>query len=260
MNVLFVGDVVGRPGRTALRQALPDLFREYTISFAIANGENAASGFGITERLLTEFIDAGIDCVTTGNHVWAQKEVETFIGNEVRLLRPANYPPGVPGQGVGLYPMANGHVIAVVNLCGRVFMQALDCPFAWVDRELAGLWQRATAVIIDFHAEATSEKEAFVRHVDGLASAVVGTHTHVQTADAQILPGGTAYITDCGMTGPVDSIIGTKVDAAMRRFRTQMPTRFTVASGPSELCGAVISIDPATGKALQIVRVRERTE
>lgn len=259
MNVLFIGDVVGRPGRTAMQDILPRLRSEYAIDFAIANGENAAAGFGITQRLLTEFLDAGIDCVTTGNHVWAQKEVETFIGNEVRLLRPANYPTGVPGRGVGVYPTPEGYSVAVANLCGRVFMTTLECPFAWVDRELSGLRERADAVIIDFHAEATSEKQAFARHVDGMASAVVGTHTHVQTADAQILPAGTAYITDCGMTGPIDSVIGTQIDAAMRRFRTQMPTRFSVASGATQVCGVVISISPDSKKALQVIPVREKT-
>jgi metallophosphoesterase (TIGR00282 family) len=260
MNILFIGDIVGRPGRASLRQVLPRLCETYGIDFTIANGENAASGIGITHGVLDELLAWGIDCVTTGNHVWAQKEVETFIANEVRLLRPANYPPGVPGRGVAEFTLADGDVIAVANLCGRVFMAPLDCPFAWADRELPALRDRARAVVIDFHAEATSEKEAFARHVDGLASAVIGTHTHVQTADEEILPGGTAYITDCGMTGPIDSVIGTKVGAAMRRFRTQMPARFTAASGPSKVCGVVISIDPRTGRALQIVRIRETTE
>ncbi len=260
MNVLFIGDVVGRPGRMAVRQLLPSLCETYAIDFTIANGENAASGLGITHRVLDELLAWGVDCVTTGNHVWAQKEVETFIENEVRLLRPANYPAGVPGPGIGVYSLPGGHTIGVVNLCGRVFMASLDCPFAWVDRELPVLREQAAAVVVDFHAEATSEKQAFARHADGLVSAVIGTHTHVQTADQQILAGGTAYISDCGMTGPTDSVIGARPEAALRRFLTQMPARFSAASGASELCGVVISIDPHTGKALQIVRVRERPE
>lgn len=260
MNVLFIGDVVGRPGRTAVRQLIPKLCETYAIDFTIVNGENAASGIGITYRVFDELIAWGANCVTTGNHVWAQKEVETFIENEVRLLRPANYPPGVPGRGVGVYSLPGGQAIAVANLCGRVFMASLDCPFAWADRELPALREQAAALVIDFHAEATSEKLAFVRYVDGRASAVIGTHTHVQTADQQILAGGTAYISDCGMTGPIDSVIGARTGAALRRFRTQMPARFSAAPGASELCGVVISIDPQTGEALQIVRVRERTE
>lgn len=260
MNVLFIGDVVGRPGRMALRELLPRLCDRYAVDFTIANGENAASGLGITHRVLDELLAWGVDCVTTGNHVWAQKEVETFIQNEVRLLRPANYPPGAPGGGVGVYALPGGQAIGVANLCGRVFMAPLDCPFAWADRELPVLREQAAAIIIDLHAEATSEKQAFARHVDGLASAVVGTHTHVQTADEQILLGGTAYISDCGMTGPTESVIGARTEAALRRFRTQMPARFSAASGASELCGVVISIDPHTGRALQIVRVRQKTE
>ena len=257
VNLLFIGDVVGRPGRRALAQRLPELRRALGIDLAIANGENVAAGFGITRNLFEELRAAQVDCVTTGNHVWAQKEVESWIGNEVRLLRPANFPAGVPGRGTGLYEAASGARVAVANLCGRVFMQSLDCPFAWADRELDRLRAQADVVIIDFHAEATSEKQAFGRYLDGRVTAVLGTHTHVQTADEQILPGGTAYITDCGMTGPVNSVIGTDIETILTRFRTQMPRKFTVASGPAEICGVAIEIDEATGRALAIRRVRE---
>ncbi|MGQ9732052.1 MAG: TIGR00282 family metallophosphoesterase [Candidatus Zipacnadales bacterium] len=257
VKVLFIGDIVGRPGRQAVSVLASDLRREYGIDFIIANGENAAAGFGITQRLYQQLLTASVDCVTTGNHIWAQKEVETWIGNEVRLLRPANFPTSVPGQGSGVYEWRVGERIAVVNLCGRVFMQPLDCPFRWADRELPALAEEAKIIIIDFHAEATSEKQAFARHVDGRVAAVIGTHTHVQTADEQLLPGGTAYITDCGMTGPVNSVIGTAVEPVVARFLTQMPQRFAVAAGPVELCGVIVEVDERTGLALNITRLKK---
>jgi metallophosphoesterase (TIGR00282 family) len=260
VRLLFIGDIIGRPGRSAVSAWLPAFRREEGIAFAIANGENTASGFGITRAIYNGLLASQVDCVTSGNHIWAQKEVESWIGNEVRLLRPANFPPGVPGKGTGVYEAAPGVRIAVANLCGRVFMQPLDCPFAWADRELGALRSQAEVVVIDFHAEATSEKQAFARYVDGRVSAVVGTHTHVQTADEQLLPGGTAYITDCGMTGPVDSIIGTEIGPVLARYRTQMPKRFTVASGAVDICGVVIDIDQETGRATGIRRVTERLD
>ena len=260
MKLLFIGDVVGRPGRKAVGAWLGDYRREQGIDFVIANGENAAAGFGITRNIFNELLASRVDCVTSGNHIWAQKEVETWIGNEVRLLRPANFPSGVPGRGTGVYETAEGKRVAVVNLLGRVFMQCLDCPFAWADRELGAVCGQAEIVVIDFHAEATSEKLAFARYVDGRVTAVVGTHTHVQTADEQLLPGGTAYITDTGMTGPVDSIIGTEVGPVLARYRTQMPKRFTVGPGPVDICGVIIDIDEETGRATRIDRLREQPE
>ncbi|MBM3497358.1 MAG: TIGR00282 family metallophosphoesterase [Armatimonadetes bacterium] len=260
MKLLLIGDIIGRPGRDAIAAWLPDFRRDHGIAFVIANGENTASGFGITRPILHGLFASQVDCVTSGNHIWAQKEVEGWIGNEVRLLRPANFPPAVPGHGTGVYETRNGVRVAVANLCGRVFMQPLDCPFAWADRELEALRSEARIVVVDFHAEATSEKQAFARYVDGRVTAVVGTHTHVQTADERLLPGGTAYITDCGMTGPVDSIIGTEIEPVLTRYRTQMPRKFTVGPGPVDICGAIIDIDEETGRATRIERVRERFE
>jgi metallophosphoesterase (TIGR00282 family) len=230
------------------------------VDFVIANGENAAAGFGLTGDVLRELLGLGLDCITSGNHIWAKKEVEKLIENEVQLLRPANFPEGVPGRGVGVYEAPGGRPVAVVNLQGRVFMAPLDCPFAWADRSLDALRERSAVIVVDFHAEATSEKQALARYVDGRVSAVLGTHTHVQTADERILPGGTAYLTDCGMTGPVESIIGTRIPEILRRFRTQMPQKFEVASGPVDVCGVILDIDEETGKARKIARLQERVE
>ncbi len=260
MNILFIGDIVGRPGRHALRSVLPRLRAQHEIDFVIVNGENAAAGFGLTKTVLDELLDLGIDCITSGNHIWAKKEVEKLIENEVRLLRPANFPVGCPGRGAMVYTASNGHSVAVANLQGRVFMAPLDCPFAWIENHVAALREQAALIIIDLHAEATSEKQAFGRFVEGRVSAVLGTHTHVQTSDEQILPGGTAYITDCGMTGPTDSIIGTRVEEIIRRFRTQMPQKFEVAAGPVDVCGVVLDLDEETGRARRITRLRERVD
>jgi hypothetical protein len=260
MNILFIGDIVGRPGRHALREVLPRLRAQHEIDFVIVNGENAAAGFGLTKTVLDELLDLGIDCITSGNHIWAKKEVEKLIENEVRLLRPANFPAGCPGRGAMVYQASNGHSVAVANLQGRVFMAPLDCPFAWLEKHVAALREQAAMIIIDLHAEATSEKQAFARFVEGRVSAVLGTHTHVQTSDEQILPGGTAYITDCGMTGPIDSIIGTRVEEIIRRFRTQMPQKFEVAAGPVDVCGVVLDLDEGTGRARKITRLRERVD
>jgi metallophosphoesterase (TIGR00282 family) len=260
MKILFIGDIVGRPGRRALEEALPRLRVRHEADFVIANGENAAAGFGVTQKVLQELLELGIDCVTSGNHIWAKKEVEKVIGNEVRLLRPANFPAECPGRGVMVYQARSGQPVAVVNLQGRVFMPPLECPFAWIDDHVEALRQETPIVIVDFHAEATSEKQALGRFADGRVSAVIGTHTHVQTSDEQILPGGTAYITDCGMTGPVDSIIGTRIDEILIRFRTQMPQKFEVASGAVDVCGVVLEVDEDTGRARRIARLRERVE
>jgi len=256
LNVLFIGDVVGRPGRTALRHLLPSLKDETDADLAIVNGENAAAGYGITEGTLAELLEAGADCVTTGNHVWAQKEAYKLADREPRLLRPANYPSGAPGRGAGIYEARNGVRVGVLNLLGRVFMAALDCPFRRGDEELEALRAECDVVIVDFHAEATSEKRAYGEYVDGRVAAVIGTHTHVQTADEQVLAGGTAFITDCGMTGPSDSIIGVDKKVIVQRFLTGLPAKFEVPKrADSVLDAVVVDCDEATGTARNITRI-----
>jgi len=257
MKLLMVGDVVGRPGRRAVTEIVPRLRRELHLDFVVANGENAAAGFGLTRRTLAELLEAGVDCVTSGNHIWAKREIYEVCHSEARLLRPANYPPGAPGGGAAVYPLGNGGSIGVLNLCGRVFMNALDHPFARAEQELEALRRTTPLLVVDFHAEATSEKIAFGRCFDGSVSAVCGTHTHVQTADECILPRGTAYITDCGMTGPLDSVIGTEVQTVIEFYQQQLPHRFQVAGGDAALCGVLIEIEDHTGRAVSIQRVRE---
>ncbi|MGC9317300.1 MAG: TIGR00282 family metallophosphoesterase [Armatimonadota bacterium] len=258
MVIVHIGDVVGKLGRVAIAELLPELIEEHDPAVVIVNGENAAGGAGITESTANELFAAGADCLTTGNHVWAQREAETLVSKDRRVLRPANFPPGVPGSGVTVLPARNEDAkIGVINLCGRVFMRELDCPFRGADRILESLRERAAVVWVDFHAEATSEKGALARHLDGRVSAVIGTHTHVQTADERILPGGTAFITDVGMTGAVESIIGVEVEPVLKRFRTQMPVRFEPPrKGRAILCGVVAEVDPATGRAWTISRIR----
>ncbi len=259
MRFLFIGDVVGRAGRRAVLDTLPELRARYAIDFAIVNGENAAGGFGITEQIFNDLRDAGADVVTTGNHVWDQRETLVYIERHDRLLRPINYPPGTPGRGAGLFPAKNGAQVLVLNVMGRLFMNDLDCPFQALDRELAAcpLKQAADAIFIDFHAEATSEKQAAAHHIDGRASALVGTHTHVPTADDQVLPGGTAFMSDAGMSGDYDSVIGMDPDEPISRFVGQIPGgRFAPAVGAATVCGAAIDIDDATGLARHIAPVR----
>lgn len=259
MRLLFLGDVVGRSGRVAVTETLPKLRERYRADFVVVNGENAAGGFGITEAILTELLDAGADVVTTGNHVFDQRETLLFIERTDRLLRPINYPPGTPGRGAGLYKTANGSEVLVVNAQGRVFMADLDDPFRAVERELeaCGLKTGAGAILIDFHAEATSEKEAMGHFVDGRASAVIGTHTHVPTADEQILKRGTAYISDAGMCGDFDSVLGMDKEEPLSRFLTKVPNaRFQPALGEATICGVGIEIDDATGLARAIAPVR----
>lgn len=257
MKLLFIGDVVGKSGRLALSQRLGRLVDRHNIDLVVANGENAAAGFGITPDTVRELLDAGVDVITTGNHVWDKKEVLSCIDKEMRLLRPANYPSGAPGRGCGVYTTPGGIEVAVLNLEGRVFMHNLDCPFRAADRLLEELQRRTPVILVDFHAEATSEKVALGYHLDGRVSAVVGTHTHVQTADERILPGGTAFITDVGMTGSRDGVIGIQKELALERFLTQMPVRFEVCKKDPVLCGVVITIDEANGRALEICRVQE---
>lgn len=256
MNILFIGDIVGKPGRRALREKLPSLIDRWQIDFIIANVENAAGGFGITESVAEEIFTLGINVLTSGNHIWDKKESIPFISRERRLLRPANYPANVPGRGSIITETPTGEKVGVLNLAGRVFMNTLDCPFMTAERELPQLKEEASVIIIDFHAEATSEKSAFGWFMDGKVSAVIGTHTHVQTADEKILPGGTAYITDVGMTGPVNSIIGVKKELIITKFITQVPVRFETAKGASMVSGVFLSIQAAEGKAIAIERIQ----
>jgi metallophosphoesterase (TIGR00282 family) len=259
MRILFLGDVVGRSGRQAAIEQLPGLRQRYRLDFVVVNGENAAGGFGISEPILMELLDAGADVVTTGNHVFDQRETLVFIERQDRLLRPINFPAGTPGKGVGLFKTKTGADVLVVNAQGRVFMADLDDPFRAVERELeaCGLKTGADAILIDFHAEATSEKEAMGHFVDGRATAVIGTHTHVPTADEQILRGGTAYISDAGMCGDFDSVLGMDKQEPLTRFLTKIPTgRFSPASGEATLCGVAIEADDQTGLARAIAPLR----
>ncbi len=259
MNILLCGDVVGRSGRDAIKAHLPLLKRDLAIDLAIVNAENAAHGFGLTERLAGELYDAGADILTTGNHVWDQRDLIPYIPRDKRLLRPANFPEGTPGAGWCLHPLDAGRSVLVVNLMGRLFMDALDDPFARLQVILAQypLGSGATAIVVDFHGEATSEKMAFGHFADGRVSAVLGTHTHVPTADAQILPGGTAFISDAGMCGDYDSVIGMQKEASVRRFVTKMPgEKGKVAEGEATLCGVFVAVDDMTGLARHIEPVR----
>lgn len=255
MNVLMIGDVVGRVGRRALRECLGHLVREYRVDFVICNAENAAGGTGVTREVANELFSYGADVLTTGNHVWDKKEVYRFIDAEPRLLRPANYPPGTPGLGYGVFTTRAGAEIGVLNLAGRVFLPHLDCPFRKADEALKVLQERTPVICVDFHAEATSEKVALGWYLDGRVAAVFGTHTHVQTADERILPGGTAYITDVGMTGPRDSVIGVKKDIVIEKYITQMPKRFEVATGAYQFNAVLVEIDERTGRSSRIVRI-----
>lgn len=256
MKVLFIGDIFGEPGRRALAKVVPRLVAQRQIDIVIGNGENAAGGFGITPELAEELFDLGLAVITTGNHAWDKKEILDYFPREPRLLRPANYPGGVPGHGSVVVESASGEQLGVLQLMGRAYMPTLDCPFQVAKKEMADLKKRTTAVIVDMHAEATSEKMAMGHYLDGEAVAVVGTHTHVQTADDQILPKGTAYVTDIGMTGPLHSVIGVKKELAIEKFLTGMPRRFEVASGPSVFCAVLLELDARLGKALSIERVR----
>jgi hypothetical protein len=255
IHLLFIGDIVGRPGRQMVRRALPSLVEEYAIDLVIANVENAAAGFGITREIGDELLDLGVDVMTSGNHVWDRKEALAYIGTEARLLRPANFPSGAPGRGTYVARSRDGQNVGVINVMGRVFMHPLDDPFRSVLAEIEDIRARTRIILVDFHAEATSEKQAMGWHLDGVVTAVVGTHTHVQTADERLLPSGTAYVTDVGMTGPHDSIIGTEIAAALNRFRTGMPARLDAATANPRLNAVVIEADPATGRAVDIHRL-----
>lgn len=256
MKALFVGDVVGKTGRMALKALLPNLTDKYKIDLVVVNGENIAGGFGLTESLVLELFSLGVHVITTGNHVWDKKDFVQYIAKDNRVLRPLNYPPGVPGYGSIVMGLPGGLKVAVMNVSGRVFMSPLDCPFRTTMAEIDTISKEAGIIIIDFHAEATSEKIAFGYYFDGKVSAVIGTHTHVQTADEKILPGGTAYITDVGMTGPLNSIIGVEPTQVIRRFLTSMPAKFEVGHGEGILSGAVIEINNDTGRATAIRRLQ----
>ncbi len=254
MKVLFIGDIIGEPGRKTAREQLRGLVETRRPDLVIANGENAAGGFGLTPDIADELFFMGIDVLTSGNHIWDKKEIGPYLLKQDRLLRPANYPEGNPGFGSVVVSAGSGKA-AVLNLEGRVFMSNLDDPFRAAVREIEKLKKETPVVIIDFHAEATSEKISLAWHVDGKASAVIGTHTHVQTADERVLPGGTAFITDVGMTGPMDSVIGMKKEQAIARFLYQTPHRFEVPRGPMQLNGVFLDIDENTGKANSIERI-----
>ena len=259
MRLLFFGDVVGRSGREVVRNHVPGLRGDLNIDFVIVNGENAAGGFGITRKICDEFFEAGIDVITTGNHVWDQREVFTFIDNEDRLLRPCNYPSGTPGRGVGLYDIPGDRKVMVIQVMCRVFMDPLDDPFARIEEELQSiqLGREVDAIVVDVHGEATSEKNAMGHYVDGRASMAMGTHSHVPTADARILSGGTAYQTDLGMCGDYDSVIGMEKEEPINRFVNKIPGgRFTPALGRATLCGVFVETDDSSGLATRIAPIR----
>ncbi len=256
MKFLFIGDIVGKTGRNATKTLLPSIVNKYKIDFVIANGENAAGGFGITEKTVSEIFSYGVHVITTGNHVWDKKEFIPQISKEDRVLRPLNYPPGVPGFGSLLCTVRGNTQVAVVNLSGRVFMSNMDCPFRVGKESIEKLLSETKIIIIDFHAEATSEKIAFGHYMDGKASAVIGTHTHVQTADEKILPNGTAYITDVGMTGPSDSVIGIEKEQIIQKFLTNMPARFETAKGEGIFSAVVVEVNDETGKSAAIQRLQ----
>lgn len=254
---MAVGDIVGKPGRRAFRQLGCDLARAHRADFVIVNCENAAGGFGITPEIADELLEQGAGCLTSGNHIWKHRAIYEYLDDEPRLLRPANFPDEAPGRGWGLYRWAGGEV-AVINLMGLAGLEPLTCPFRTFDQIYLDARQETPLVVVDFHAESTAEKAALAHHADGRASLVFGTHTHVQTADERLLPGGTGFITDIGMTGPEDSVIGVEKKISIGRFRSRMPARYEVPDGPALLCGLVAELEPATGRATSVRRIQER--
>jgi len=258
MNILCLGDVVGQAGRNAINAKLSSLREELKIDFAVVNAENAAGGSGITRRISGQLLRFGCDVLTLGDHVWDRQELAETLKDEVRILRPSNFPEGTPGHGWGVYETSSGTKVGVINLLGRVFMRYnVDCPFRAATRIIDEIKKECSVIIVDFHAETTSEKVAMGHYLDGKVSAIVGTHTHIQTADEKVLPKGTAYLTDLGMTGPYDSVIGQNKDKIIKRFLTSMPMRFEVAKGGVQICGAVISVDEKNGKATKIKRIQK---
>ena len=255
VRILFIGDIVGRPGRELVKRGLAAIVDHHGVDVVIANAENAAGGVGITREIGDHLLEWGVDVMTSGNHIWDKKEALDYIGTESRLLRPANYPAGAPGNGSYLARTRSGESIGVINVMGRVFMLNIDDPFASVLREIEAMRERTRTIFVDFHAEATSEKIAMGWHLDGRVSAVVGTHTHVQTADDRILPKGTAYLTDVGMTGPHDSIIGVEIEPALRKFLTALPAKFETATGNPRLHAVIVETNAQTGRAIGIERL-----
>lgn len=258
MKILFIGDIVGSPGREAVKKLLPELEKEYGIDFTIANAENAAGGSGITSSVAKDLFDSGVNVLTSGDHIWKKREIFEIINSEERILRPANFPQGAPGSGWGLFKVKDNLKIGVINVNGRVFMDALECPFKTSLRAAEELRKSTKVIIVDMHAEATSEKTALGWYLDGKVSAILGTHTHIQTADEKILPEGSAYITDAGMTGPYKSVIGRRVEDVLEKFLTCVPVRFEVAQENIQLHGALLDIDEGTGKARSIVRIQKK--
>ena len=258
MNILFIGDVVGKPGREVIKKLLPGLKKEYNLQFVIANAENAAGGSGITEPVAGELFDAGVDCLTSGDHIWKKREIFAYIIREERILRPLNFPSGAPGIGFNIFKAKEGIKVGVANVNGRVFMEPLECPFRATIQAAQELYKETKIIIVDIHAEATSEKVALGWYLDGKVSAVLGTHTHIQTADERILPKGSAYITDAGMTGPYDSVIGRRVEDVLERFFSAIPIRFEVAQGNVQLHGVVMDINEKSGKAESIIRIQKK--
>jgi metallophosphoesterase (TIGR00282 family) len=255
MNILFIGDIIGRPGRELLRRGLPALVEHHDADLVIANVENSAAGFGVTREIAEDFLKWGVGVMTSGNHIWDKKEVLEYIAGEPRLLRPANYPAGVPGRGAYVARTRHGEPVGVINVMGRVFMLNIDDPFAVVLQEIEAMRHWARVIVVDFHAEATSEKVAMGWHLDGKVTGVFGTHTHVQTADERVLPGGTAYISDAGMTGAHDSIIGMEREGALGRFLNAMPSKFEPATGNPRLNGVLVTADASTGLATRMTRL-----
>lgn len=258
VTILFIGDVIGRPGRRVVRELLPGLVDRHRVDLVVANGENASGGIGLSPKGAEELLAAGVQVLTSGNHIWKKKEIVPYMEDNPDVIRPANYPPATPGAGSTIRETAAGIPVAVMNLLGRTFMEAVDCPFRTAEAEWERLKARTPILLVDFHAEATSEKVALGWFLDGRASAVLGTHTHIQTSDERILPGGTAYLTDAGMTGPADSVIGVKKEIAIDRFLTQMPHKFEVAKKDLVLEGVLVTVDEKSGRALAISRLRER--
>ena len=258
MKILFIGDIVGSPGREAIKQLLPVLKKEHNLDFVIANAENAAGGSGITPKVAAELFESGVDAITSGDHIWKKREIFEVINQDERILRPLNFPAGAPGRGFAAFNTKNGPKVGVINVNGRVFMEALECPFKTTLLAAEALAKETRIIIVDIHAEATSEKVAMGWYLDGKVSALLGTHTHIQTADERILPQGTAYITDVGMTGPCDSVIGRKIEDVLERFLTCVPARFAVAQDNIQLQGAVFEIDAQTGTSRSILRIQKK--
>lgn len=258
MKILFIGDIVGSPGREAIKKLIGPLKQDLEIDFVIANAENASGGSGITSKVADELFSYGVDALTSGDHIWKKTEIFELINREERILRPLNFPSGAPGRGAAVFKAKNGLKVGVINVNGRVFMEALECPFKTALAASEELAKETKIIIVDIHAEATSEKVALGWYLDGKVSAVLGTHTHIQTADEKILPKGTAYLTDAGMTGPYDSVIGRRVEDVLTRFLSSIPVRFEVAQENIQLHGALVEIDEKSGKAISILRVQKK--